>query len=250
MICQSTLELFPQGMSGSCGNQVKTTNVNTHAAMDADVPLQHPLQQDGSFNQKSEFRKAENLKEPVTKGEKFNVAQLSLLREFWRNNYAHVIWTVEAYSLPTDEKSLLDDCGLVRCHSSRSNGWSVHARIGSTGYVRLFWESKEDEDENGHAAIFEAKFGKKTAGVTTDSRGGAADSLFDTLEFVALAVEGSDLSTTEQTFVPTASCIRSGPPRLRCCVCHRHHKRCNDCTSCCSTVFQNGTSAKVCHFQG
>ena len=69
MICQSTQELFPQGMFGSCGNQVKTTNVNTHASMDADVPLQHPLQQDGSFNRKSEFRKAENLKEPVTKGE-------------------------------------------------------------------------------------------------------------------------------------------------------------------------------------
>ena len=34
MLCQSTQELIPQGMSGSCGNKVKTTNVNTHAAMD------------------------------------------------------------------------------------------------------------------------------------------------------------------------------------------------------------------------
>ena len=36
----------------------------------------------GSFNRKSEFRKPENLNKPVPKGEKFNVADLSLLREF------------------------------------------------------------------------------------------------------------------------------------------------------------------------
>ena len=76
----------------------------------------------GSFNQKSEFRKAE-------KSAKFNVTELSLLREFWGNNDAHVILTSEADSLSTDDKKLLVDCGLVGCHSSISNGLSVHARI-------------------------------------------------------------------------------------------------------------------------
>ena len=62
-----------------------------------------------------------NVNRPITKGEKFFVAELSLLKEFCGNNYAHVILTAEADSLPTDEKMLLDDYGLVRCHSSRSN---------------------------------------------------------------------------------------------------------------------------------
>ena len=63
------------------------------------------------------------------------------------------------------------------------------------------------------------------------------DIIFDNLESVALAVDGSDLSITEDNFVPTARCIEdikerqlvtrsgissSGP---RCCVCHLHHKR-------------------------
>ena len=87
----------------------------------------------GSFNRKSEFQRPENLNKPITKGEKFNVADLSLLREFWRNNYAHVILTAEADSLPTDDKELLEDYGLVECHSRRSNDLSVHARIPETG---------------------------------------------------------------------------------------------------------------------
>ena len=99
----------------------------------------------GSFNRKSEFRKAENMDKPVSPHEKFNVTndpQLSHLKEFWGNNYAHVILTAEADSLPTDREQLPDDYGLVRCHSSRSDDLSVHARINSTGCVRLLWESK------------------------------------------------------------------------------------------------------------
>ena len=62
-----------------------------------------------------------------------------------------------------------------------------------------------------------------------------ADSLISNLESVALAVEGSDLNTTEVHFVPTARCIqhtkerqlvtRSDLQRPRCCVCHLHHER-------------------------
>ena len=65
---------------------------------------------------------------------------------------------------------------LVGCHSSRRNNLSVHARIDSTGYVRILWESSEEEDK---------KFGKKAEGVTTDSRERTADTLFTDLECVA-----------------------------------------------------------------
>ena len=43
----------------------------------------------------------------------------------------------------------------------RSNDLSVHARTDSTGYVRLLWESSEEDDKNTHAAIVGVKFGGK-----------------------------------------------------------------------------------------
>ena len=78
------------------------------------------------------------------------------------------------------------------------------------------------------------KFGKKGEGAITDSREWKADTLFNDLESVAFAIEGSDVNTTEDHFVPTAKCIiqdtegrqlvtRSGRQRLQCCVCHLHH---------------------------
>ena len=75
-----------------------------------------------SFNRKSEFRKPGNLNKPITKSEKINIAELSLLSEFLGNSYAHVILTSEADSLPTDTWQLLEDYGLVGCHSARSHG--------------------------------------------------------------------------------------------------------------------------------
>ena len=89
------------------------------------------------------FLKADNPKKPITKDEKINVDELSLLRKFWGNNYAHVILTAEADSLSTDAKELLEECGIVGCHSSRSKDLSDHARIDSTGYVGVLWESSE-----------------------------------------------------------------------------------------------------------
>ena len=147
--------VFPQSV-GKAGPNVEFYNMSTYQCSILFNNM-------GSFNRKSEFREAENMCKPVSPNEKFNVTndpQLSLLREFWGNNYAHVILTGEADSLPTDEKELLGDHGLVGCHSSRINDLSVHARINSSGYIRLQWES--DDDRNGHAAIFEVKFGKKT----------------------------------------------------------------------------------------
>ena len=59
--------------------------------------------------------------------------------------------------------------------------------------------------------------------------------LFTDIESVALALEGSELNTTEDNFVPTAKSIqdtkerqlvtRSGLQRLWCCVCHLHHEQ-------------------------
>ena len=185
-----------------------------------------------SFERKSECRKPENTDNTISSNEKFHVTsdpQLPLLREFLGNNYAYVILTAEADSLPTDAKELIDDCGIVGSHSSRSNDLSVHARIDSSGYIRLSWESDDDDDRNGHAAIFEVKFVKKRERAVKESRERSAQQLFSNLEPVASAVQLRTL------LEPTASCTndtkkrqlvtRSGVPRLRCCACHLHHKR-------------------------
>ena len=117
----------------------------------------------GSFNRKSEFRKAGNVDKPISSSERFNFTNdphLSLLTKFWGNNYAHVMLTAEADSLPTDANELLHDCGLVGCHTSKSNDLSVHARIDSSGYIRLLWES-DVCNRNGHAAFLRVTFGKR-----------------------------------------------------------------------------------------
>ena len=76
----------------------------------------------GSFNRKSEFQKAENIGKPISSNEKYHVKsdpQLSLLTEFWGNNYAHVILTAEANSSPTDANKLPSDYGLAGCQSNK-----------------------------------------------------------------------------------------------------------------------------------
>ena len=94
------------------------------------------------------------MSKPATKVESSTSPSCHFPENSGGKNHAHVILTSEADSLPTDDKKLLEDCGLVGCHSSRSIDLSVHARIDSTGYVRLLWESSEEEDKNSHAAIF------------------------------------------------------------------------------------------------
>ena len=90
------------------------------------------------------------------------------------------------------------------CHSSLSDDLSVHARIDSTGHVRLLWESSEEDNKCTHAPIFEKKFGKKVEDATKNSRERTARTLFTDLRSVALALECSDLNITEDNFVPTA----------------------------------------------
>ena len=162
--------IFPQSVRKT-GTNVEIYNVPTYQCS---ILFNNVV----SFNRKSEFRKPQNLNKPIAKSEKFSVTDLSPLREFWGNNYAHVILTAEADRLSTDAKQLPEDYGLVGCHSSRGNYLSVHARIDTTGYVRLLWESSEEEDTNSHAANFQVKFGNKAEGAITDSRERTADTLF------------------------------------------------------------------------
>ena len=67
--------VFPQSV-GETGTNVKLFHVPTYQCSIL-------LKNMGSFSQKSEFSRPENLNKPIAKGEKFNVADLSLLREFW-----------------------------------------------------------------------------------------------------------------------------------------------------------------------
>ena len=121
-------------------------------------------------------------------------------------NYAHVILTAEADSLPTDARQLLKDYGLVECHSNKGNYLSAHARIDSTGHVRrLLWESNDEEDTGSHATILEVKFGQRSEGSNTDLRERTADTLFSDLESVALVIVGND---TKSNQIPTAHCLR------------------------------------------
>ena len=86
--------------------------------------------------------------------------------------------------------------------------------------------------ENGHAAVFEVQFGKKTDRATEASSERSAEQLFH--GSVCCVSCAADLGTSEDCFEPTASCIngtkkrqlvtRSGLSRLRCCVCHLHHR--------------------------
>ena len=80
-----------------------------------------------SFNRKSEFRKPENLNKPITWGE--NLMSLICLssRNFRRNNYAHLILTAEADSLPTDTRQLLWRLWLGGIPLSQRQ-WSVSPR--------------------------------------------------------------------------------------------------------------------------
>ena len=50
---------------------------------------------------------------------------------------------------------------------------------------------ESDDDRNGHAAIFEVKFGKKTERAVRESRERSAEQLFDMLEPVALSVKAA-----------------------------------------------------------
>ena len=98
----------------------------------------------------------------------------------------------------------------MECHSKRGNYLSVHVRIDSTRYVRLLWESNEEEDKGSHAAILEVKFGKRAEGSISDSRERTLDTLFSALESVAFVVEGGDL---KDNFVPTANRTRDTTER-------------------------------------
>ena len=64
------------------------------------------------------------------------------------------------------------------CHLSRSNDLSVHTRFDSTGYVRLLWESIEEENELSPCSGFWSL--AKSEKVFAGSRGRTSDAHFET----------------------------------------------------------------------
>ena len=79
------------------------------------------------------------------------------------------------------------------------------------------------------------KVRQKSERAFADLREKTVDTLLSDLGTVALVIEGSDLSITEDNSVPTARCFqdtkkrelvtRSNLQRLRCCVCHLRHEQ-------------------------
>ena len=88
--------VFPQSVKKT-GTNVELFNVPTYQCS---ILLNNMV----SFNQKSGFRRQGIRISPIAKGEKYNITEMSLLREFWENNYAQVIMTAEADNLTTDAK--------------------------------------------------------------------------------------------------------------------------------------------------
>ena len=188
----------------------------------------------GSFKRKSQFQKPENLNKFVVKGERFNICELSLLKEFRRNNYAHIIfdgrgwqltdrrkasvWGLRLSGMPREQKQWLVSPCKIWFHRLSSSSLRINGR----------------NNELYHAAIFEVHFGKKSEGAITDSRERTAETLFSDVWSVALAVEGSDLSITEDEAIggqirsSKTSVLRvPSPPRAG-----------NEGTLSCSTVFR------------
>ena len=71
----SRLSVFPQSVRKT-GTNVDIYNVPTY-------PCSILFNSMDSFNRSGEFWKTENLSKPFTNCEKFSVAELSLLKEFW-----------------------------------------------------------------------------------------------------------------------------------------------------------------------
>ena len=73
------------------------------------------------------------------------------------------------------------------------------------GTFASFWNQVKKTTKTHMQRSLKSNLVKK--GVITESRWRTTDTLFNDLESVAFAIEGSDLNTTEDHFVPTAECI-------------------------------------------
>ena len=92
--------------------------------------------------------------------------------------------------------------------------------------------------------FFEIKFGKKSEGAIKDSRERTADTLHNDLESVALATESTIQDTKERQLV-----TRSGLQRLRCCVCHLHHKQAMTAPSTVRKIIKKQVLQQMHHFE-
>ena len=135
-----------------------------------------------------------------------------------------MILTAEANNLPTDANKLLRDYGLVGCHSNKSNGMSIHARINSSGYIRPFWESDVDDKTDLPQSLKSnlARRQKEPSGNRASDLLSNSLLIQSPLHALWKAATSVQLRTP---FEPTASCIydtrkgqlvsRSGLPRKR-----------------------------------
>ena len=197
--------------------------------------MQHPLQQLGffqsevnSWGQRTWISLSPRVKQLISLSCRYS-------ENFWRNNYAHVILTSEADSFPTDTWQFLKDDGLVGCHSARSNELSVHAEIWFHRLCSPFLGINRKSNWVFLCVDFWGKNWSETRKALADSSKKTVDTLLSDLGTVALVIEDSDLSMTEDNSAPTARCIqdtkkrervtRSNLQRLRCCVCHLHHEQ-------------------------
>ena len=160
--------------------------------------------------------------------------------------------TAEADSSAKDEKELLDDYGLLGCHSSRSHDLLVQARIDSSGYIR-FYKMMTEMDMQQSLRSSLAKRQKE------QPQNRASDLLSSSLLIWSPLHHLWKAATSVQLRTPFSQCnlhhtkkrhlvTRSGLPRLRCCVYHLHHKWAMKSTAAVRQFFKT-VLQQVCHFK-
>ena len=150
--------------------------------------------------------------------------RLSILRDLWGQNWAHVTMCAEASELPQDRDVLMENYGFVGKHSEEEKDLAVHARVGPGGFVKLLWEDLNQTcpepgkpaKYNGHAAIFEVDFGKND----TDE----CESLA-LLDSANCAAKARFEDRRQDSFTKDGLLYHAGLHSVRCCVVHIN----NDC---------------------
>ena len=139
--------------------------------------MQHPLQQFGFLQKEEWILETREPEQAHDQGWKFNVADLSLLKEFWWNTCAHVFLTAEADSLPTDTRQLLWRLWLGGMPLSQKTMTcqSMQEWIPQVMFA-FFGHQLDDANEfSSCSRIFEVKIGQKPERAFADLREQTAD---------------------------------------------------------------------------
>ena len=164
-----------------------------------------------SFNRKSEFRKPGNLNKPFTKGETTNVAELSLLKESLEKQPCSCYLDVRSGQFADRHMAVAWRRWLSKMPFSQRQ-WTVSPCKKLIPQVMFaFFGDQLDEQMSSFAAIFEVQVRQKSERVLqicAIKQLIRFSLLLSDLGTVALVIEGSDLSITEDTLAPTARCIQ------------------------------------------